>query len=253
MTENTSTAKSVDWDDDSIKTTPRGSSRDLEKFFLDDNETARIVVLDQTAFLAMTHYEKNVKRYVRCIRDITGGECPGCEKTGEPRQRFGANVVQYKTTKTGEIVKPYEWSVKLWTFGPDKFTQLRAVKEEWGDLRKVDLKVLCKSKQFQELVITPLKNSIWLDPEAGIREQVAASYNEGKYDVEKIIGKIYTVEDMKKVLAGQDLDRPSDNAPPPEVIAQAVTEIEQALQESDSQSGSPAESVDFDALLEDLA
>jgi len=251
MTDSTSTGHEVPWDDDSIKTSPRGG-RDLEKFRLDEGETARIVVLDENAYLSMTHYDPESKRYARCIRDVTGGNCPGCEKTGDPRQRFGANVVQYKTTKAGEPITPYEWTVKLWTFGPDKFTQLRAIKKEWGDLRKVDLKVLCKSTQFQEMVITPLRNTIWLDEEAGIREAVAEDYKSNKFDIERIIGKVYSVTDMEKLLAGEELDKTPENAPPPEVVEQAVAEIEAELQAAEVAT-SPGETVDFDDLLEDLA
>lgn len=249
----TSTAHEVDWGDQSIQNSPRGSSRDLEKFFLDDNETARVVVLDKSAYLAMSHYKHDVRRYVRCIKDITGGACPGCELTGDPRQRFGANVLQYKTTKTGEVVKPYEWTIKLWTFGPDKFTQLRAVREEWGDLRQKDLKVLCKSKQYQELVITPLKETLWTNPEIGIQAQVVEDYKSGRFDVEKIIGKIYSADDMRTVLTGGTLDNKPDNGPPPEVIEAAVADIEASLMETDSASPTTGESIDFDDLLEDLA
>lgn len=253
MTE-TTTSQTVDWGDTSIQAPQRGSSRDLEKFFLDTNETARIVVMDKTAYLAMSHYKHDVRRYVRCIRDITGGACPGCEIAGEPRQRFGANVLQYKTTPTGEVIKPYEWVIKLWTFGPDKFTQLRAVREEWGDLRQRDLKVLCKSKQYQELVITPLKDTLWTSADAGIQDKVVEDYKEKRFDIEKIIGKIYSPDDMRSILTTGQLPesgRP-ESAPPPEVIQAAVADIEAELAGSETPAATTGEDINFDELLEDL-
>lgn len=252
----TTTSATVPWDDETIKARQQGS---VNKFRLKEGEVARIVLLDENAFLAMTHYSTAVKRYVRCIRDIAE-RCPGCEKLKDPKQRFGANVIQYKTDKRGELVldsnKQPDFEVKLWTFGPDKFAAVRAIKKEWGDLRARDLKIQCEKEDFQELIITPLPKALWLDEGTypGLKERVATAYKEGKYDVEKMIGRVYTIEDMEAILAGKDISRRPQEAPSEEVVSAAIADIESDL-ETETLAEPPhptGDAIDFDSLLEDL-
>lgn len=250
------TSQTVSWDDDSIKATSGGS---ISKFRLESQETARIVLIDENAYLAMTHYDKDVRRYVRCIKDIAP-RCPGCEKLKDPKQRFGANIVRYKTDKKGAVLlakkdDPTSWDfeIQLWTFGPDKFAAVRAIKKEWGDIRQRDLKVLCEKEDFQELIITPLPNALWLASEE-VKQRVATEYKAKRYDVEKLIGRVYTPEEMDLILAGKDLPRRPSNSdssvPSDEVINQSVADIEAELQVAEPPSES--EAINFDELLADL-
>lgn len=252
----TATSQTVPWDDESIKPSSGGS---ISKFRLESKEVARIVLIDENAFLAMTHYDKSVRRYVRCIKDIAD-RCPGCIKLKDPKQRFGANIVRYKTDKQGTVLlsdknDPTSWDfeIQLWTFGPDKFAAVRSIKKEWGDIRQRDLKIICEKEDFQELIITPLPNALWLANKE-VTAKVAEAYKEGRYDIEKLIGRVYSPEEMDLILAGKDIERrpssQSSSVPSDEAISQSISEIESELQVADAPTA--AEAIDFDSLLTDI-
>lgn len=250
MVETGTTGQVVDWGDETVSV-PKSSGKDLVKFRLKLNEVARAVVMDETAYLAMSHYNPDPRRYIRCIKEGDNtATCPACVKLGPPKQRFGANVLRYKSDNKGEAASPVEWELQLWTFGPDKFTQLRSIKQEWGDLRRLDLKILCKDETFQNMVITTAKNCLWLDETVGITQAVAEDYKENKFDIERIIGKVYSAEEITKLMNGEELDRRPENAPSPEVVAQAVADIEKEL--ATVPEATSGETVNFDDLLSDL-
>jgi len=198
--------------------------------------THRICLLDTATTAIMVHYHRGTGQYVRCLNDFDedgdalGAECPACKNRdmGAPRQKHGLLVCWYETDKRGEPivsekarkkgkVNPYE--IAVWTFGDDKFCQLRAFKREHGDLRKIDFKVECTDEQFQRLTLIPCKTALWMETKHA-KADVSSAYKAEKQarDIERLLAKDYTAEEMVEELAldeeaedEEDVDMPDLN------------------------------------------
>jgi hypothetical protein len=225
-------------DDPTITYDERGG--DLVKLHLDNGVTTRVCLISEKVEMVLVHYIG--KKYMRCRSDQPDG-CPGCEHKGEPRNRFGTNVIWYETSKDGTPRKPLQAKVALWTFGNDKFVQLKAAKQEWGDLRKHDLRIQCSDKQYQRFVITPCKEALWLSDQA-FATQMAARIKEEKYDVLKIIGKVYSRAEMIAGLREEDSSIKPDPNTDEGGASVDVTD--------DGPAAEALPEADFDNLLADL-
>ena len=84
------------------------------------------------------------------------------DKKGPPKRKVGTFIVHYQTDKRGQIDKEnFDYSVKPWTFGEDKFRDLAELHENFP-LTQHDLKVICKGEQFQKLTFQPIpKKALW--------------------------------------------------------------------------------------------
>lgn len=87
------------------------------------------------------------------------------EKLGNPKMRMGTFVVHYKTDNNGKLQKggnqPFEYEVKLWDFGQDKYRDLKNINDDFP-LTQHDVKVQCKGTQFQKLTFMPSpKEALW--------------------------------------------------------------------------------------------
>lgn len=131
-------------------------------------------------------------QYVLC----KSGLC--CELAPKPSEfRIGAVVIQYATTKNGELKKPFSYELKPWVFSEKKFLSLKRVNEEWK-LEEHDLKVLCKEAQYQQLEFTACKESLWQKNDKLKAEVLAAIPGVMK---QVWLGKDLTPDELKE-LAG---------------------------------------------------
>lgn len=93
------------------------------------------------------------------------------DKLGPPKRKIGTWVVHYKTDKSGNPETPFEYEIKPWTFGEDKYRQLAKMHEDFP-LTKYDLKVDCKEEQFQQLSFRISPNeAIWQQRE-GLKQEI---------------------------------------------------------------------------------
>lgn len=251
----------VNWDDESIQK-PETSRRKIVNFKGIAGHTQRILLIDKAAVMVKQHYVKKAKKYVRCIADSNNGYCPACDEIGQPAMSFGANVIVYETEPDGTVVKDDrnlpKFQLALWIFGPDKFTYIRELRKEWGDLRNHDLIVQCTDAQFQKLTIMPAASALWLQNE-DLKHEVVEDFKENAYDVEKIIGKALSPADIKIVLAGGTLkpdsngsSKDDDVAPAQQKTASRPKEQPAAPKQSEPEPLAETPVVDFDSLLNDL-
>ena len=139
---------------------------------------------------------------------------PCCEKVGPAKTRFACLIVKYKTKKDGTLVKregesiPFDFEIMEWVFADKKFSQLKTLHAEW-DLKKHDIMVACEgSEQFQDLDLTPCKESVWrLKP-----EYVEAVYKESetiRKHLANALGQDLSVDEIKELL-GMGAKQPSE-------------------------------------------
>lgn len=87
------------------------------------------------------------------------------EKKGSPKTRLGTFVVHYDTNKKGEFKDEFDYEVKPWEFGADKFRDLKDIHKDFP-LTKHDFKARCEGQKFQKLTFLPSpKDAIWQQKE----------------------------------------------------------------------------------------
>lgn len=99
--------------------------------------------------------------------------CPMCalakensEFTEAPQRRYAMHVIRYRTKGSGfDLINPFSVELLVWSFTDRYFNQLIDFKEEWGDLRKHDIKVECTNKDFQNFDIQVASKAQWLADE----------------------------------------------------------------------------------------
>jgi len=151
-------------------------------------------------------------------------------RCGRRTQTFACNLLVYKTDLEGTLLDPQGrkivlhpekgpvlmdnvdtaaelvTQVFLWRFSADKFVAIRDIKTEWGSLLKNDVLFTLtpgKPENFQDFAPTVSRNSALRELLKANPEQAKAiveKYKEDKYDVEAIMGKQYSDEDMLKFL-----------------------------------------------------
>jgi len=161
--------------------------------------------------LACDHYEKAGKENAHC---------------GRKQQMFGVNIICYKSDLLGTLLDPQNrrillnnekgpvledgtpgqmvYEVFLWRFSSDKFVAIRELKQQWGVLNEHDLMCVLapgKDEKFQDFTPGILPQAAWRLPALIVdRKQESLDlvnyYKEHKYNVEAIMGKNYTDEDM---------------------------------------------------------
>lgn len=85
------------------------------------------------------------------LKGIDPDNCPVCESaarsTGvrKPEQRFAANVVKYKLRHgTYNLITPVSAEVLVWAFTARVYGTLFELQDDFGELRKVDIKLECE-------------------------------------------------------------------------------------------------------------
>lgn len=123
--------------------------------------------------------------------------CPMCalahensEYTDAPQRRYAMNVIRYRTKGSGyDLINPFSVELLVWSFTDRYFNQLIDFKEEWGDLRKHDLKVECTNKDFQNFDIQVASKAQWL-ADADRKAIVKETFKENKLeDISIAIGQ----------------------------------------------------------------
>jgi len=151
----------TDFNDGSVK------MFDFENYKGVKGRTDRIGILfPEMIAAARTHFVPD-GGYVLCqseFKEVGGNDvivrmAPCCEKLREPRKRFAAMIIQYRTDKDGNLLKPLSYDLKVWTFGPDKYIELRSLNAEFP-LAAHDLRLTCTDDNFQKLTIQTCRESV---------------------------------------------------------------------------------------------
>lgn len=179
----------------------RFGSPDIEFYRGTKDNTDRVGILKRNPIMTFVHYIEG-EGYFVCgsERDSESGKvtekAPCCEREGAAKPRFGVPIVVYGTKKDGTPKKPVQWDVMVWFFSADKFSQLRPIKAEFGDLDKYDLGIQCSNEDFQRLNITPKREAIWrAKPE--MQEEIEAEAEKVLEVMPKMIGKRLSLNDWK--------------------------------------------------------
>jgi hypothetical protein len=215
------------WDDESV-VAPTGQRGSIRRFRLavpngqdrttKTGGTERIAILEASPIKVSQHYFDNrkgaaTKGYFRCCA-AKYGRCPACEefarngkdgKSSEAKLRFACNIWVYDTDANGRLVMGPSGEVAgevfLFQFADTVFVQLREVAKAWGDLRKHDFVVTADGDlQFQQMNITIQPNSAFLT--APNAKALLEQYKADMYDVEAIVAKDYTPEELTAKLYG---------------------------------------------------
>lgn len=123
--------------------------------------------------------------------------CPMCalavensEYTDAPQRRYAMHVVRYRTKgQSYDLINPFSVELLVWSFTDRYFNQLIDFKEEWGDLRKHDIKVECTNKDFQNFDLQVASKAQWLTDKS--RESIVKqTFKENKLeDISIAIGQ----------------------------------------------------------------
>lgn len=113
-------------------------------------------------------------------KGIDPENCPTCaaaeteEGITAPVQYYAMHVIKYALQPGGWTVRdPFSVALEVWVYSPTRLNQIIDIAEEWGDLRKHDLKLgPCENKKFQKFDIQPAKDAAWLANEE--RKQIVS-------------------------------------------------------------------------------
>lgn len=114
--------------------------------------------------------------------------CPMCALALEnsdamlpPIRRFAMHTVVYSTKPgTFEVANPFQVGIVVWKFTDKTYNSLVDIKNEWGDLRKIDLNLgPCTNLAFQQFDINVGSQAAWLQDEAR-RNLVVATYQSNR-------------------------------------------------------------------------
>lgn len=123
-------------------------------------------------------FEANVMEFfTRCLctgdsgtltdKGMDPDNCPACESAASgtgiatPRQRFAVNVIKYKLRpSTFDLIQPPSAEILIWSFTDRQYSRLDDLKNDHGDLKTHDIKLVCRDGKFQlmesiDVLVTP--------------------------------------------------------------------------------------------------
>jgi len=187
----------------------------LDKYKGAKNETHRLGVVYTNPKAMFAGSKVHFKeRYFLCKK----GKC--CDVCGPSKWRVGAVVIKYGTDKQGNIKKPFSYELLPWLFSEATYMKLKNVNSEFP-LASHDIKISCDNEEYQHLNITPCNESIWSDEKLK----------------DKVLEEAKSIWDYVKKSIANNL---------------SIEEINDLLGISTGASTDPSESVDLDAVLDDI-
>lgn len=214
----------VDYGDD-----PQDAFRRL-RFNLKAGAQARLAILQPNAYKAMVHY---VRTYFYCI----GEGCPACN-VREATPRYLSWVYVYNLDNNSRPVIPISGTIRAWMFGRDKWASLSAIKQEYGDIRAVDVLAECTEEKFQRMTITQGRNCV-LSENPEVRKRVEQELTEltQKATPNVMIARMLTADRITSLMAPPASSAPSVPVSPTVPTGAAL----QTLMDSITQPTIPAQ------------
>lgn len=136
-------------------------------FFNDDDGNPLMTPEDTPKFIAEEYY------YIQGLGYVIANDYLREKMKEPPKKRVGTFVVHYRTDKSGNVQKPFEWEVKPWAFGENKFHQLREINRD-HELTQHDLRIQCTEEQFQQMNFFPTKNKALWQQKDSIKDAILA-------------------------------------------------------------------------------
>lgn len=211
----------IDFNDDSVAQKPEkkssGGGNKINYAVFKKDQVTRICLIDPQVMSTNSHYVREKKRYIRCLKDAQL-ECPICNRTfaalkgldaKDPKRdnlkrrlakfRLATNVLVYKQDLQGNPVEPFDVMIAIWKFDRDKYGAIRNIIKEWGDPTKYDLLVSCTDEQFQKVSFAPTKTALY-KKDAQTEAYTLKMFTDKRYDVEKIMGAYLAKETIDTML-----------------------------------------------------
>lgn len=232
-----------DWTSEEIKIESR--------LVFHQNEPLRITILDPKVSVSYSHYvnSRNSDRasVYRCLK-LDGKECPRCKAGDQPRPRFGATVLVYRSVETKV------WEIVPWLFGADKFSALRRLAQSGVKFLGTDLLVTCHNEKFQNVKIEAIPSKgLWLD--WGFKDEVVKAYKDSGIHIMHMITS--DKEGFETAPAKAERTRsarstaPTTTRPVNAPASAQLSDAELALFDADGASAPEQQSPDLDEALAD--
>lgn len=235
---------------------------DTENFKMKTGQKARVLLIDSEFDVEWVHWVDGAEGgknficqgdYNVMMKEGTDPHCKFCQAADvggvqKAKRKFVTLLVVYRTNSKGQVLTPVSCDVQPWVFGNDKFNDLYAKKEQWGDLRKHDLGIECLVEQYQRFNMNVLPEAIWLQDDA-TKALVAATHKEVKgmhgKDIRMLLGR--DVTDPEKLT--DILNDATGTGVVPDYAS--AGDINSMFSDSPVVNAPPVVEVDFAAMLED--
>lgn len=216
---------------------------DFPKLSLEKNERARICVVDQAPEMEYVHtlrkiVTENGKPIITtedffgkqkevpktdfvgqriCLGDPdvlaksgTDPSCPACKASLEnsavdaPKRRYAVQVIRYKNKPgTFNVSKPFGVELLAWVISDSRFNQLIDIREEHGNLSKMDLTLgPCTNKTFQKFDIGTGATCEWQVDEDRKRLTIETIKENQSDDLIPLLGRKVTQVEMQAEVFG---------------------------------------------------
>lgn len=179
----------------------------VRRIKLTQGKSVRVTFKSDEVVSRLRHYLKGVG-YRRCLSYT--GFCPGCiaaEKDGKfwkgkelkrASEVFNANVFVYDTDDSLENVSQKIGDVFLFTFGAEKFSQLREIKQMYGSLVGLDIKATCIDENFQKMTLIAYPKEKAFINDDTIAKVVGEKFEKDSYPLNKLAAKEVSPAQMVK-------------------------------------------------------
>lgn len=179
-----------------------------DRFKGEKGQTYRLAVISQNLMQAHTHFVQTPKKTLfRCLSQR--GETPAvcCKTLGEPDQRFGMVLWQYRTEMDGALTdeKKLQGVMKVWVVSENRYRELSAIHKDWPlldggyDKPQHDLKGFCSESEFQRFQWNPCPNAHWKKKKEWY-EAVAGKANSAKKALVRAMGRVVSEDEVKEML-----------------------------------------------------
>lgn len=194
----------IDIGDQNVKSFEKAPIRRIR---LTQGKSIRITFKSDEVVSRLRHYVKGVG-YRRCLSYT--GFCPGCIAADKgskfwkgkdfkrASESFSANVFVYSTDDTLESLSEDIGNVFIFTFGAEKFSQLREIKQMYGTLVGLDIKVTCIDEGFQKMTLIAYPKEKSFTRVERIQGVVNSKFESDSYPLDKLAAKEVTPAQMVK-------------------------------------------------------
>lgn len=196
------------FDDETIKT-----SGDVAFYRGEAGRIDRIGIVSKKVKMVKTHYKKGVghvlcrsrpakKKDGQIVSEAYKALC--CEKlTGKSsaKLRCGVVIVQYSTDRKGEILKPFDYTLKVWIFGEDKYVRIRNYNKALP-IAENDIMIDCSDATFQKLSFDPATGSMWQKDQLGWKDEIIEEAAQLEEKLPRFMGKVLTDDEIREAVGG---------------------------------------------------
>lgn len=185
-------AREIGWDD---APTSVGGGK-LKKFKGKVGKTYRVVILTERPVRTFNHFKKPFG-YFTCLKG-EGQECVACNAGESVTEKYAVNILLYPDNAgPNGAFRASDVEILAWQMGPKIFSDLKKIKDEWGPLTGLDVKLECTNEQYQHIDATVCKEqALASHPEVA---QIIAIAQQGQFDLKKVFASKETVDEVNLI------------------------------------------------------